>query len=1017
MSGRSQQGFLSLALGAMLVALALPVVAQRVAGGTRAGVASPSSVAQHAALASRYGQLPLSFELNEGQAAGPARFLAHGQGYTLALTPGAALLALTRSAPAAAPFAGRAGPRLSGQPALPARANSQPPAVVGMQWLGANPNPEVTGENQLPGTVNYFIGNDPAQWHTNIPTYQQVRLHNVFPGIDLVYYGNAARLEYDFVVAPGADPSRIQLGFTGASQVGVDLQGNLRLALSGGTVQEDKPLVYQTVNGARQSVAGGYVLTASQRARFALGTYNPRLPLVIDPAYKFSTYLGGTGLDWGNGIAVDSAGNAYVAGYTSSTDFPLAHAFQSTFPTKSGYSLETGFVTKFNAAGTTLLYSTYFGGGDDASQMASVAVDSAGDAYIAGTTFATDYPTVNAIQSSNGGNDDAVVAELNPTGSALIYSTYLGGSGYDYANGIAVDSTGAAFVTGTTNSPAFPVANAFQNTYGGNGDVFVAKIAPAGGSLAYSTFLGGAGQDNGAGIAVDASGNAYVTGDTASGSFPLANAEQATYGGGGFDAFVSKLNATGSALIYSTFLGGSDWDIGNALAVDSSGQAYVTGYTWSADFPTANALQSTRPNNNLYPDVAFVAKFNAAGSAFVYSTYLDGSNETTGYGIAADSAGDAYVTGLNFSTDFPTANPLPGACTSSGDVFVSRLNASGSALMFSSCFGGSAEDTGQAIALGQGGNVYLTGETGSFDFPMVNALYPTMTDPYANLAQNAFVTKIRILPTVDTTTGVFRPSNGVLYLKNANTTGPADITLYYGKPGDHPITGDWTGTGYKSIGIYRGGTFYLRNSNTTGYADIVAPFGNSSDIPVAGDWTGKGYDSIGVYRPSTNTFLLRNTNTAGPPDLVARLGISGDVPIVGDWTGKGWDSIGVFRPSNGIVYLRNSNTTGVADINFVYGIAGDKPVVGDWTGQGFDTIGVDRNGRFLLRNSNSTGPANFNFYLGVSGDDPIAGPWLAPPSSPPPVHRGPSGSGTHAPAPAAHQPGGANLPRTRTRAR
>jgi hypothetical protein len=965
-------GSLSLALGLALL------LAQSFVGplkASRSQALSAAVAAQHVAISSNYGQLPLAFELNEGQAAGSARFLAHGSGYTLALTPSAALLALSSGAPITAKdrVALPAQPHLAPQAAVP-------PTVVSMQWLGANPIPVVTGEQPLPGTVNYFIGNDPKQWHTNIPTYQQVRLHDVYPGVDLVYYGNAGQLEYDFVVAPGASPAAIQLGFTGASGLGVDLLGNLSLTLPGGALQQDKPLAYQQINGTRQVVAGGYTLTSGQRIAFRLGAYDARLPLVIDPAYKFSTFLGGSDTDYGTGIAVDASGNAYVTGSTDSTNFPTVNALQAS--NAGGYD---AFVSKFNAAGTALVYSTYLGGLLYDNGF-GIAVDASGNAYVTGSTDSTNFPTVNALQASNGGNENAFVSKLNASGSALVYSTYLGGHGNTYGYGIAVDASGNAYLTGSTDSTNFPTHNPLQasNGGGGNNDAFVSKFNAAGSALVYSTYLGGFYNDQGNGIAVDASGNAYVAGYTFSTDFPTASPLQANKGGS-YDAFVSKVNAAGSALVYSSYLGGSNDDYGYGIAVDASGNAYVTGGTTSTNFPTANALQASFGG----VQDAFVSKFNAAGSALIYSTYLGGTADDQGNAIAVDASGNAYVTGHTASPNFPTHNPLQanfGGATF--NAFVSKFNAAGSALAYSSYLGGSLSngDEGAGIAVGTGGNTYVTGYTYSANFPTVNALQASIG---SSNFKDAFVTKLLTLPSVDTTTGVFRPSNGTLYLKNANTTGPADITLDYGLPGDQPITGDWTGKGYKSIGVYRGGTFYLRNSNTTGYADIVVPFGASTDIPVAGDWTGKGYDSIGVYRPSTNTFLLRNSNTAGPPDITARLGISGDVPIVGDWTGKGWDSLGVFRPSNGIVYLRNSNTTGVADINFVYGIAGDKPVVGDWDGNGTDTIGVDRGGRFLLRNSNSTGPANFSFYLGVAGDDPIAGPWLAPASAPPPVHRGP----------------------------
>jgi uncharacterized protein (TIGR03437 family) len=694
-------------------------------------------------LVAAYGKLPLSFEANQGQSDGQVKFLSRGRGYTLFLTSTEAVLQLRTS---------DLGSRLhrdrlrSERPGNPQSAFRNPQseilqsAVLRLALVGANPETEVVGREELPGKSNYFIGNDPAKWRTNVPTYRKVEYREVYPGVSLVYYGNpaaAGQLEYDFVVAPGADPGQIRLGVEGAGRVEVDAEGDLVLqAAAGGQVRFHKPLVYQEVAGTRREVEGSFTLRSSslksaignpqsQEVGFQLAAYDASNPLVIDPVLAYSTYLGGSGDDSGYGIAVDSSGNAYVTGYTFSSNFPAANPLQA-----SNRGNMDVFVTKLNAAGSALVYSTYLGGsGDDSGH--GIAVDSSGSAYVTGYTTSSNFPTANALQPSYGGGKcDAFVTKLNAAGSALVYSTYLGGGYSDEAFGIAVDPSGNAYVTGLTDSSNFPTANALQASLRGYGDAFVGKLNAAGSALVYSTYLGGSGDDGGYGIAVDSSGNAYVTGYTWSGNFPTANALQASNGGS--DAFVTRLNAAGSALVYSTYLGGSGEDGGYGIAVDSSGNAYVTGYAWSTNFPTANALQ--RSNRGFIN--AFVTKLNAAGSALVYSTYLGGGTIDRGYAIAVDSSGNARVTGGTYSSDFPTANALQASKGGLINAFVTELNAAGSALAYSTYLGG--EDEGGGIAVDSSGNAYVAGYTSSRNFPTAAALQPA----YGGGGYDAFVAKI-----------------------------------------------------------------------------------------------------------------------------------------------------------------------------------------------------------------------------------------------------------------------------------
>lgn len=679
-------------------------------------VSSPVKAKVHAT----YGKLPLSFEANEGQTDDRVKFLSRGSGYTLFLTSNDAVLVLSR-------------PRIDGKSAFKGRAKPVEPAevqraVLRMKLVGSNPVAQVKGQNKLPGKRNYFVGSDPEKWRTDIPTYARVQYKNIYPGVDLVYYGNQKKLEYDFVVAPGADPGVIKLNFTGAQKVALDDEGNLILRITGGEIIQHKPLIYQEIGGVKKTVQGGYTLRGEHEVGFKIAAYNKSAPLIIDPILAFSTYLGGSGFEDATGIAVDLSGSAYVTGRTGSADFPTANPLQPVI----GGSYDI-FVSKLNASGSALVYSTYLGG-SSADYAEGIGVDVSGNAVVAGSTQSVDFPTVNPLQAVYAGGSDTIVAKFNATGSSLIYSTYLGGSSWDYAWAVAVDDSGNAYTTGETSSSDFPTMNPFQPAKGGGDDIFVSKLNSTGSALVYSTFLGGSSFDFAYGIDADALGNAYVTGETGSINFPTANPLQPA-GGGSRDAFVSKFNNTGSALVYSTYLGGSQSEKGWGIAADDSGNAYVTGYTTSTDFPTANPLQPTPGGGG----DAFVSKLNSTGSVLVYSTYLGGSSMDGNDwgGIAADSSGNAYVTGSTISTDFPTANPLQPVIGGSYDIFVSRLNASGSELLYSTYLGGSLQDLGFDIDVTSSGVAYLTGRTISTDFPTVNPLQPSLGG-----TQDGFVAKI-----------------------------------------------------------------------------------------------------------------------------------------------------------------------------------------------------------------------------------------------------------------------------------
>ena len=740
------------------------------------GIASPclASEGGPARLDERYGKLPLGFEPNRGQAAAGVQFLARGRSGTVYLAGREVVLAL--SAPSGAPATSTAPSR----PLAAGAGTGGQAGVLRLRFAGAAAHPSLAGLDPLPGTSNYFIGNDPARWHTRIPTFARVAARGLYPGIDAVFYGNDRQLEYDLVVAPGADLRRVRLAFAGAATPRVDGAGNLVLRGAAGELRQLAPLVYQQgADGRRHGLRARFVRRGRSAVGFEVAGYDRARALVLDPVLVYSTYLGGSKGDYAGAIAVDGSGNTYVTGGTHSLDFPTAgNPRQKTLPTSQTF--ENAFVSKLNASGSALIYSTYLGGtgfsgfGVSAGDFSNaIAVDGAGNAYVTGMAISRDFPTAGSpLQPAIGDASscfcgDAFVAKLDPTGSTLVYSTYLGGSNPDAGTGIAVNGAGDAFVVGFTSSSDFRTAGsplqpsfhgpAFTGSGETLGDAFVAKLNFAGSALVYSTFLGGSGNDLATGIAVDATGNAFVTGYTTSTDFPSAGSpfqgtnHGGTSGGGSAgDAFVAKVNPAGSALIYSTYLGGSGDDAGEAIAIDGSGNAYVTGYTRSSNFPTAgNPLQGKFAGGGSFGDDAFVAKVNSAGSALIYSTYLGGSGDEAGYGIAVDAAGNAYVTGHTNSTNFPQVSPVqagyggsgPGS-DPSGDAFVAKLNPAGSALVYSSWLGGSADDVGDGIAVDSAGNAYVAGETFSSNFPTAGRPYQGAYHGGDAFDGDAFIAKV-----------------------------------------------------------------------------------------------------------------------------------------------------------------------------------------------------------------------------------------------------------------------------------
>ena len=687
---------------------------------TQVGAAPVRAAAAPApSLLSARDQTSLRFELNQGQADPHVAFLVRGSDAELQLTADAAVV-------------------------IRGRASDGRDRSLRMQFVGANPQPAARAAAQLPGAVNYLVGNDPSRWRSGVPTYARVEYQSLYPGVDLVYYGTQGELEYDLVVAPGADPRGIRLGFDTATGLGLDDAGDLLVQAPSGTLRWHQPLVYQEHDGQRQPVDGAFVLTDTDahQVGFALGVYDPGRPLVIDPVLAYATYLGGSSTDRGRGISVDAAGNAYVTGDTLSTEFPTTPG--SLQPSNSA----AAFVAKFDPSGN-LVYATYLGGftcADDrclGDAGTAIAVDLAGNAYVTGTTASLDFPTTTgAFQTQYAGGDyDIFAARLTTDGAGLVYSTYIGSPNRDQANGIAIDAAGTAYITGSTDAVS-----------AGTQHVLVAALNASGSALSYLITVGGRDIDVGNAIAVDPAGNAYVTGSTRSPDFPttpgafdrdyasdLACSPAYLYCG---HAFVLKVGA-GGAIVYSTLLGGAGGDWGRSIAVDAAGSAYVAGHTSSDNrhpalkpFPTtAGAFQPVYGGGL---NDGFVTKLTPDGSGLVYSTYLGGSGEDLARAIAVDAAGNAYVTGQTGSADFPVSGAIQATFAGESDIypnaFVTELNPSGSAVVYSTYLGGSFNavlgadrgDVGSGIAVDGAGSAYVVGNTTSVDFPTASPAQPNL---------------------------------------------------------------------------------------------------------------------------------------------------------------------------------------------------------------------------------------------------------------------------------------------------
>jgi hypothetical protein len=716
------------------------------------------------AIARNLSELPLSFETNQGQTETPVKFLYRGAGFAAFFQRNEADLYLSpRPAPEPPEWNESSG-------------GASFHELLRMCLIGARQDSVISGEQPLPGTVNYLFGNDPAKWHTNVSTFARVKYTSVYAGTDLVYYGSAGRLEFDFRLAPGADPSRIRIQFEGASRLMLDGDDNLVILTPGDQVQFHKPEIYQlSSEGKRRLVRGRFVISHRNIVSFFVDGYDHTRPLIIDPILNYSTYIGGP-LAEATAVAVDQSGEAYVTGWAN-LDFPTtAGSFQPkpvTTTAANGYPAGGRiFVAKLNSSGTALLYSTYLtGSGLDYSH--GIALNSQGDAFVVGSTSSQDFPvTSGAFQTKNRASNSAgFISVLNSAGSGLVYSTYLSGSTSTSVNRVAVDASGNAYLTGTTQDTDFPTTSgAFQSKPAtkaetGSNSAFVAKLNPSGTGLVYSTYLSGNQADSSQALAVNSTGETYVGGNTTSTNFPTTSGalQRSTESTNKQAGFITSLNATGSALRYSTYLSGQNADAMTAIAVDSAGAVYAAGYTDSPNFPvTAGAYQQNIGYNGLgYPQTnAFVTKLNSAGTALDYSTFLGGNSglysADQGDGansIQIDSQGNAIVSGTACTTDFPITlgafEPQNLAMETSDECssFLTKLNPTANVpLVYSTYLGGTGNQTPyggdltSSAVMDSSGNVYLVGATPSADFPITAGVYET---PFGSnfTSSEAFITE------------------------------------------------------------------------------------------------------------------------------------------------------------------------------------------------------------------------------------------------------------------------------------
>jgi len=922
----------------------------------------PAAPLQDKQVQAHYGRLPLTFEANRGQIDPRVKFLAHGSGYAVMLTSGEMVLALRSHTTSVA--------QNSANPAAAAAPSKSSDALIQMKLMGANPNPALAGEQLQAGKVNYFLGNDPQKWQTNVPTYKQVRYQSIYPGIDLVYYGNQSRVEHDFILAPGADPKLIQLEVQGADRLSLDSDGSLVLHKGSDEIRLLAPELYQQFHGMRVPVTGHYTLQNSTRVSFTVGPYDKTMPLVIDPVMVYGTFLGGLADDKATAIAVDSAGSAYVTGWTQSNNFPLAAG-----PAPSGQNV---FLAKLDVSGSSLVYADYIGGSSDEVPSA-IALDASNHVFVTGYTYSSDYPTVNPFQAAMAGTPEGFVTEISADGASLLYSTYLGGSSSNYVNAIALDADGNIYVAGGTYSLDFPLANAYQATVAPNqGDeygqyAFLSKLTADGSALLYSTYYAGSQTytetcyhgvlcwpspyGNISAIAVDAAGNAYVTGVTNTFDFPVSEAAYETTNGTLWNVTVTvvgKFDPSGN-LVYSTYFGAvpqnSSEVLPAAIAVDSQGEAIIAGISYDA----SNALPITNtslcnPESDYGCSGAFLAKLDAAGSTVAFATLLTSENADP-QSLVLDPAGNIYVlssSGWGISS-FLT-NPLENY-TNGYDLLLQEVDPTASTQLFATFLGGYGNDYPGGIALDSSGAMYVAGYTNSTDYPVNAAALQgtiggnndgfvtkigTASSPSVALSPSLVQFSIRPVGSVSqpNTSLLRNMGSAALTISNLTTTGDFAETDDCGSSIAAAATCTFTITFNPTAPGPRFGSIMIED-NAAGSPHFINLVGNGATPVVALSATSLSFPSMQINQTSSaQTVSL--TNNGNATLLISSFTNSVEYPLTSDCTA----SLGIgsscsfhisFKPTAG--GAQNGTLT-------IYDNAPDSPQVVALTGSGYVTTGT-----------------------------------------------------------------------------
>jgi hypothetical protein len=828
-------------------------------------------------------------------------------------------------------------------------------AVTQVHFENGAGTPGIEAAEPLGATANYIHGNNPAQWQTALPLFSMVHYQGVWPGIEIRFKAEHSRAKAEYVVAPGATADQIRLRFDGVPAI--QSNGSLTVVNESGQFQEDRPILFQQAGGRTIPVQGAFRINQDGTVGFTVGAYDPLKSLIIDPTILFSGHYGGYSQSTITALAVNSAYTVIAAGWTIGTDLGSAGA---AYRNNSGGV--DAFVAAFSPAGGALLYCTYLGGsGDD--RAFGVAVDAANNTYVTGWTSSLNFPVVAPYQAKLKGTRDAFVAKLNASGTALIYSTYLGGTGSDQGNAITLDSTGAAFVVGDTNSVNLTVtAGVFQPRSGGGQDAFVAKISPAGSSLGFLTYFGGSGTEHATAIRRDTSGALFFGGSTWSGDLPTLNPWQSK-SGGGQDAFLTKMSADGKTILYSTYFGGSGGSPGepeqiNSIAIQTGGAVLVGGVTSSRDLPIKASAVQTSYGGGLTD--GFFARFQNAGGTLLASSYFGGSLDDCVNAIEVDYLAYIHIAGYTSSPDLPTRNPLQNSIGGAIDAFAAKVKFD--RIVYSTYLGGSGNDSANAIVIDSLTSVIVAGTTGSANFPVVGSLNATAG------SLSAFVTKL--IPGFN-----LAVTSAPSFLFDVwHVTGYGGILngSTFGATADIPVSGDWTGTGVKRIGVFRDGAWIL-DTNGNGVidnGDRTIQFGQAGDRPVVGDWNGTGRIKLGLFRQGT--FILDLSGhlsgiTTGLNDVSFSFGQSGDLPVAADWNQSGTTKVGVFRNGQWLVDYSGTQTP---TVTYAYGQAGDIPVIGDWDGAGTAKIGVYRSGLWILNYAGSNSVmwrGDYELYLLFGG--------------------------------------------------